>query len=64
MPFAKLFLVAAHYRGIAMGKRDYRWREPKKPKKDAKKTTSADILPTPVTVEVIKKGKKERPAEE
>ena len=47
-----------------MGKRDYRWRERKKPKKDAKKITSADILPTPVTVEVIKKRKKERPGEE
>ena len=47
-----------------MGRRDYRWRERKKPKKDAKKTTSPEILPTPVTVEVIKKGKKERPAEE
>ena len=47
-----------------MGKRDIRWREKKKPKKDAKKTPSADILPSPVTVEVIKKGKKERPTEE
>lgn len=47
-----------------MGKRDYRWRERKKPKKDAKKTTGVEILPTPVTVEVIKKGKKERPEEE
>jgi len=44
-----------------MGKRNYRHREPKKPKKDAKKRRSP-ILPTPVTVEVIKKGKK--PAEE
>lgn len=47
-----------------MGKRDIRWREKKKPKKDAKKIPSADILPSPVTVEVIKKGKKERPTEE
>jgi len=48
-----------------MGKRDIRGREKKKPKKDAsKKTLSTDILPSPMTVEVIKKGKKERPAEE
>lgn len=48
-----------------MGKRDIRWKEPKKPKKDAKKSTVAEILPTPVTVEVIKtKGKKEVPLEE
>jgi hypothetical protein len=47
-----------------MGKRDYRWREAKKPKKGAKKISSADILPSPSTVEVIKKRKKERPAEE
>ena len=47
-----------------MGRRDFRWRERKKPKKDAKKTASTEILPSPVTVEVIKKGKKERPAEE
>ena len=43
-----------------MGKRDYRSREAKKPKKEAKK-----ILPTtmivqpPMAVEVIKKGKKQ-----
>ncbi len=43
-----------------MGGRDYRRHESKKPKKGAKKVTLAEILPTPVTVEVIKKkGKKE-----
>jgi hypothetical protein len=48
-----------------MGKRDIRGREKKKPKKDAaRKTLSADVLPSPVTVEVIKKGKKEHSAEE
>ena len=48
-----------------MGKRDIRGREKKKPKKDAaRKTLSTDILPSPVTVEVIKKGKKDRPADE
>jgi len=48
-----------------MGKRDFRWREPRKSKKGAKKITSADILPLPMSVEVIKtKGKKEKPEEE
>jgi len=48
-----------------MGKRDIRGRETKKPKKDAKKSVVADIMPTPATVEVIKtKGKKELPPEE
>ena len=47
-----------------MGKRDYRWKESKKAKKDDKKVSSTKVLPTPVTVEVIKKGKREQPAEE
>lgn len=47
-----------------MGKRDIRGKETKKPKKDSKKATTVDILPSSVTVEVIKKGKKERSAEE
>ena len=47
-----------------MGKRDIRGKEPKKPKKDSRKATAADILPSSVTVEVIKKGKKDRFAEE
>ena len=47
-----------------MGKRDFRWRETKKPKKDAKKPTASTILPPPTTVEVIKKGKKEPEGEE
>ncbi len=47
-----------------MGKRDYRHREPKKSKKDAKKISVDTILPPPVTVEVIKKGKKEGKEEE
>jgi len=43
-----------------MGRRDFRWREPKKPKKTAKKPQAIpEILPQ-VEVEVIKKGKKER----
>ncbi len=42
-----------------MGKRDYRHRESKKSKKDTKKTALSDILPPPMIVEVIKKGKKE-----
>lgn len=47
-----------------MGKRDIRGKESKKPKKDSKKVNTADILPSSVTVEVIKKGKKDRFAEE
>jgi hypothetical protein len=48
-----------------MGKRDIRGKEAKKPKKDAKKSAVAEILPTPVTVEVIRtKGKKDVPPEE
>jgi hypothetical protein len=46
-----------------MGRRDYRRREPKKPKRDAKKISTETVLPPPTTVEVIKKGKKERKEE-
>jgi len=46
-----------------MGRRDFRHRERKKPKKDAKKTTLTDILAPSETVEVIKKTKK-KPEEE
>ncbi len=47
-----------------MGKRDYRHRETRKPKKDTKKILATDILPPPIAVEVIKKGKKGRKEEE
>ncbi len=47
-----------------MGRRDYRHRETKKTKKDARKTSAAPILLPPVTVEVIKKERKEREVEE
>jgi len=47
-----------------MGKRDYRHREPKKQKNDTKKVSPATMLPSPTTVEVIRKGKKERKEEE
>ena len=47
-----------------MGSRDYRKRETKKPKKDAKKAVSTNITPPPVTVEVIKKGRKPKEGEE
>jgi hypothetical protein len=40
-----------------MGRRDYRHREPKKPKKDAKKPEMTTILEPSVTVEVVKKKK-------
>ena len=46
-----------------MGRRDYRHHEAKKPKRGAKKANISDILPPPVTVEVIKKKKRE-PEEE
>ncbi|MFC2022539.1 hypothetical protein ACFLTL_00030 [Chloroflexota bacterium] len=47
-----------------MGSRDYRKRETKKLKKDTRRMPTATILPPPVTVEVIKKGKKESEQEE
>lgn len=49
-----------------MGRRDYRHREPKKPKKAAKKISVDTILSPPATaeVEIIKKGKKEAETEE
>jgi len=47
-----------------MGRRDYRHREPKKVKKDAKKISADTILPASTTVKVIKKGKKEPGIEE
>jgi len=47
-----------------MGTRDYRWREPKKPKKGAKKSAANVIITPQVEVEVIKKGKKTTPPEE
>ncbi len=43
-----------------MGRRDYRRRESKKPKKDAKKAPSTAVIQPPATVEVIKRGKKEK----
>lgn len=47
-----------------MGRRDYRRRESKKSKKVAKKPASPVILPSPVTVEIIKKGKRAKPPAE
>ena len=49
-----------------MGTRDFRRREKKKPKKDAKKTISISVTPPEITVvEVIKiKGKKPSQAAE
>ncbi len=47
-----------------MGKRDYKQREQKKKKKDAnKKIAPITIMTTPVEVEVIRKGKKNREEE-
>jgi hypothetical protein len=41
-----------------MGRRDFRWREPKKPKKGAKKTKAISELLPQVEVEVVRKKKK------
>ena len=46
-----------------MGRRDFRHRESKKPKKDAKKVSVSDILSPSETVEVIKKPRR-KPEEE
>ncbi len=42
-----------------MGSRDKRRHETKKPKKNAKKTAITEIIAPPVTVEVIRKKKRE-----
>ncbi len=49
-----------------MGKKDFRRRESKKPKKDLKKPLHVNILPlTPTAeVEVIKRGQKHKEEEE
>jgi hypothetical protein len=47
-----------------MGSRDYRHREAKKQKKDAKKLPKITIMPTPVNVEVIRREKKREEEEE
>jgi hypothetical protein len=43
-----------------MGRRDFRHREPKKPKKGVKKVLATNILPPPMTVEVVKKERKRK----
>ncbi len=45
-----------------MGRRDYRRREPKKPKKGAQKPKPVSELAPPIVVEVVRK--KRKPAEE
>ena len=47
-----------------MGSRDFRHREAKKPKKDAKKKPASITFEQPAEVEVIRKGKKPREGEE
>jgi hypothetical protein len=47
-----------------MGRRDFRHRETKKPKKDAKKILAETVLPPSTTVEVIRKKGKREPKEE
>jgi len=46
-----------------MGRRDFRHREPKKPRKDAKKASATTILPPPMTVEVVKRERKPKEEE-
>ena len=46
-----------------MGRRDFRRRESKKPKKDTKKISVTDILPASESVEVVKRGRKKREEE-
>jgi len=47
-----------------MGKRDFRWREAKKPKKGAKKTKIASEFMPQAEVEVIKRKRKPGTEEE
>ncbi len=47
-----------------MGRRDYRHREPKKSKKDAKKIPPVNTLITPANVEVVRKARKKGEGEE
>ena len=48
-----------------MGRRDYRHRETKKPKKDAKKPTlTSSILPPAVETEIVRKPRKPREEKE
>jgi len=42
-----------------MGRRDYRHRESKKTRKESKKISPIEILSPPMTVEVVKKKKRE-----
>ena len=44
-----------------MGKRDYRQREQKKPKKAEKAVTKVEVLaPSPMSVEVVGKGNRKK----
>ncbi|MFC2059572.1 hypothetical protein ACFLTZ_00545 [Chloroflexota bacterium] len=47
-----------------MGSRDFRKKELKKPKKGTKKISAVDILPPPMTVDIVKKEKKKERTEE
>ena len=47
-----------------MGKRDYRHHEPKKKKKDTKKSLGVSIVTPPSPVQVIRKTRKESPGPE
>ena len=47
-----------------MGRRDYRHREPKKARKNARKLPQVNITTTPASVEVIRKTSKRKEEEE
>lgn len=51
-------------RGVAMGSRDYRKREPKKQKKESKKIAIDEVVVSATEAEVIRKTRKERQEEE
>ncbi|MFW6125589.1 MAG: hypothetical protein ACOC58_00650 [Chloroflexota bacterium] len=48
---------------VHVGRRDYRKREPKKGKKGAKKPAGTTELQPQASVDVVKKGRKEKEAE-
>jgi len=50
--------------GLKMGRRDFRRREPKKPKKGSQKPSIPISLQPPSEVEVVPKGKRSKKYEE
>jgi hypothetical protein len=60
----RLAVPLVEYGGVIMGRRDYRHREPKKAKKDVKKSLPVNILTTPINTEIVRKERKNREVEE